>query len=262
MAGHSKERLMDTRRRREESCQEWTSYFSGANAESRNRPGYGFQEMAHTLLLAEDRLQDGVEKGVYGRVSKRRHSLAAARQLDGASDAVKSETTIELLRQDCSSTSGLWLPGGYSLMSGIMRTACEDPWSWKVHSDRTIWRRCAASMQGGSNSFAIGLRLHYKKSCKQRCLPLRLLLITSSMLRTQPFWAWCTPAAEGRVLCHWCCEVLRTGKSHVITAVIQQRCHDGLRVPLCTPTRVLTQQYREYLRPGQFAVDTLLGSMS
>ena len=40
---------------------EWKATFSGTSTESRNRPVYGFQEMAHTLLLAEARLRDGVD---------------------------------------------------------------------------------------------------------------------------------------------------------------------------------------------------------
>ena len=76
-----------------------TSTFTGTSAESRSRPVYGFQEMAHTLLLAEDRLRDGVEKGIYGRavekLFKTRKRKASPRQIDGATDVVKSVLTIE-----------------------------------------------------------------------------------------------------------------------------------------------------------------------
>ena len=46
--------------------EDWVSTFSATTVESRNRPFFGIQEFAHTLLLAEPILQEGLEKGVFG----------------------------------------------------------------------------------------------------------------------------------------------------------------------------------------------------
>jgi len=73
--------------------------FTGSTCESRNRPTFGFQELAHTLLLAEPHLRDGVAKGIFGSaistlISQIDGHKDALAQIDGASRAVKTKSSF------------------------------------------------------------------------------------------------------------------------------------------------------------------------
>lgn len=81
------------------SYSEWTSKFVANNAESRNRPEYGFMEMSHTLLLALPVLRQGIQDGVFGPVIVKlcdqieAHKEALA-QVDKASSALKTHESV------------------------------------------------------------------------------------------------------------------------------------------------------------------------
>ena len=82
------------------SYDQWTGTFSSSTVESRNRPNYGLQEFAHTLVLGEDKLRLGLQQGIYGpavqqlvdQIGGHREALA---QLDGASKVVKSAASVK-----------------------------------------------------------------------------------------------------------------------------------------------------------------------
>jgi hypothetical protein len=80
--------------------EDWVKTFTSTTCESRNRPSFGLQEMAHTLLLAEPRLQEGVDRGLYGvGIAKLLESISANKenleQLDGASTCAKTSASIK-----------------------------------------------------------------------------------------------------------------------------------------------------------------------